>query len=251
MFTIFTTPKPFRGAALRDQKNAILSWICIPNCDEILVFGEGGDKDVIEKLGVHYIGDCARNPCGLPRVDAMFEQAQDISTNDLLAFVNTDIILFPAVSVAIDHAATKFEQFMMVGQRLDVDIDWLIDYNSEWEHELQDHVQLHGKLHPPCGKDYFVFRRPLPLTIPPFNIARCAYDNYLITASLEAKIPVIDATQAITAIHCNHVIYDSNFRQDPDYQYNIRLGGQDAFKGHINNAPWVMHTDYQIRRRSR
>jgi len=204
MLTLFAIPKPFRGHNGVIQTNAIRSWLCLrPPC-EIMLFGnEEGTAEVATKFGLRHVPDIACNEYGTPLVSSLFSSAQQLARHDILGYVNADIILtsdfLPSISL-VPH-----KSFLLVGQRWDIDVKESIDFNApDWEAGLRARVTREGKLHPVTGIDYFVFSRGLYDDMPPLAIGRGGWDNWLVYRARGLKVPVIDATKAITAIHQNH-----------------------------------------------
>lgn len=206
MLTLFAIPKPFRGHIGVIQRNAIRSWTLLRPACEIILFGDDeGTADAAAEFGLRHVPEVARNEYGTPLVSDLFEQAQRLATYDLLCYVNADIILMSDFMRAVSHVARRKRRFLMVGQRRDVDLDQLWNFDSsDWESQLREYALNYGSLHPPTGIDYFVFSRGLWETIPPFAIGRTVWDNWLLFGARFYGAAVIDATQAVTAIHQNH-----------------------------------------------
>ncbi len=204
MITIFTTTKPFNWHNKIIQINAIQSWLLLrPEC-EIIIFGnEEGTAEIASKLGVRHVPDIECNEYGTPLGSSIFASAQALSGNQLLCYVNADIILMNDFLSAVQRV--NRQKFLMVGQRWDLDLNELLDFKDvEWEFRLRTRVAEYGQLHPKTGIDYFVYSKGLYDNIPPFAIGRTAWDNWLIYRARTMKIPVIDATKAITVVHQNH-----------------------------------------------
>ncbi len=57
MFTLFSTPKPFRGEFARIQRNAMRSWVALRPRPEILIFGDeegtAGDAEAQQARAAH------------------------------------------------------------------------------------------------------------------------------------------------------------------------------------------------------
>ncbi len=206
MLTIFSTAKPFKGHTGIIQRNAIHSWILLnPKCEIILFGDDEGTAEIAAKLDIRHIPDVEHNNYGTPLLSSMFDIAQDVASYKLMCYINADIILTSDFLPAVQRVCKQKQKFLVVGQRWDYDLDKLVDFNrADWEKELRAKVIEHGKVHPKCGIDYFVFPRGLYDSIPPFAIGRSGWDNWMIYQARFLKIPVIDATKAITAIHQNH-----------------------------------------------
>ncbi|HTY81963.1 MAG TPA: hypothetical protein VMB24_04195 [Dehalococcoidales bacterium] len=202
--TLFSIPKAFKGHNKVIQLNAIRSWTLLqPKC-EIIVFGnDEGTAEVAADLGLTHIPEVERNEYNTPLVSSLFLKAQQLSHHNNLCYINADIILLNDFLPALNRVNKS--SFLIVGQRWDLDIDYLLDYSdSNWETTLKDLLRKEGKLHPKTGIDYFAFPRGLYASMPPFAIGRGSWDNWLLFRARELKTPIIDATGAITAIHENH-----------------------------------------------
>jgi hypothetical protein len=224
MLTIFALPKPFKKEFDIIQKNAIQSWTLFwPKCEIILFGDEEGTAEVAAELGARYIPQVAQNEFGTPLVNDVFEKAQKIAKNNILAYVNADIILMSDFMEAIEKIKNE-RDFLMVGQRWDFDLEKLLDLNdSNWEAKLRAEVIKKGKLHPQTGIDYFVFRKSFFRNIPPFALGRTIWDEWLLYEAWKRKAKIIDASQVIMAIHQNHSYHYS--KEGTEAKRNLKLAG--------------------------
>jgi hypothetical protein len=206
MLTLFAIPKPFNGHIGIIQRNAIQSWkLMCPDCEIILVGNDEGTAEVAAEMGLRHVPDIATNQHGTPLVSDIFQAAQRLASNDILGYVNADIMLTGDFVQAVSQVAAISDRFLMVGQRWDVDIRIPWDFDTaDWEPTLQAHVREHGKLHPKTGIDYFAFPKDLYEAIPPFAVGRTAWDNWLIAHANKRSALVIDATERVMAIHQDH-----------------------------------------------
>jgi len=206
LLTIFSCPKPFRGHIKIIQRNAIKSWALLePKVEIILLGNEEGTAEVCEEFGLYHMPMIERNEFGTPLVNSLFNIAQTSASNPFMCYVNADIILISDFMEAIRAVEALNQRFLMIGCRWDIDLKQAWDFErSGWEEALEAHVRQHGKLHNWMGIDYFVFPRGLFPNIPPFAIGRPVWDNWLIFHARLLRIPVIDATRAVAAIHQNH-----------------------------------------------
>jgi len=234
LLTILTIPKAFRGNIDIAQTNAIRSWTLLrPECEIILFGKDEGTAEAARKLGVRHIPEIECNEFGTPLLSSAFKIAHKAAKYDLLAFVNTDIILMSDFLPAMKRVQKK--QFLMVGLRWDLVLDEPIDFSdAQWELKLRNRVETHGKLHPPGGGgDYFISRRGLLEDIPPFAVGRTIWDNWLIYRARELGAPVIDATHAFTNVHQNHDYSHHpggtvGVWEGPEARRNVELtGGKD------------------------
>ena len=205
MITIFSIPKSFENEHIKViQKNAIKSWTYLSPKPEIILFGnDNGVSEISKELGILNIPDIKKNDFGTPLLNSAFDLVQKIAKNDILVYINADIILFPDFITKV--RMINIPVFLMSGRRWDLDIDELIDFsNVNWENNLRNKVNKEGRLHSFSGMDYFVFPRNLPYKFPPFVVGRPGWDNWFVYKSHSVDIPVIDATKAIKVVHQNH-----------------------------------------------
>ena len=205
MLTIFTIPKPFRGHIKVIQTNAIRNWVLLrPACEVILFGNEEGTAEIASELGIRHIPEVECNEYGTPLLSSVFGLAQSVAKHQLMCHVNADIILMSDFLPAVQRVQKYL--FLMVGMRWDLELNELLNFDdAQWESQLRTRVAEHGKLHPHGGSgDYFVFPHGLYRNIPPFAVGRTGYDNWLVYQARLLRVPVIDATKAITAVHQNH-----------------------------------------------
>ena len=243
-FTIFTVPRIFRGHFNIIQRNAIQSWIRLLPKGEIILFGnDEGTAETAREFGLRHIPGIARNEFGTPLVNDIFEKAQKIASNDLLAYVNSDIILGSDFPKAIQKITLP--QFLLVGQRWDLDIEEEIQFNNDWEAEIRRVLSEKGRLHGPAGIDYFVFQRGLWQDIPAFAIGRTCWDEWLLYWAWSSGVPLIDAGRMVKIIHQNHDY--SHFPQGaigvwkgPEAQKNLQLAGGEAHLFTLRDVSYIL-----------
>lgn len=253
MLTIFSIPKPFRGRVATIQRNATYSWNLLrPQCDVILFGDEEGTAEIAATLKIRHISNIERNEYGTPLISSIFGIAQNIAKYQLMCYVNADIILTSDLIEAVQRVCQRKNRFLLTGQRWDFDLTEPIDFaETDWEKRLRIKVMEYGKLHPRSGIDYFVFPRGLYADIPPFAI-RGGWDNWLVYYARSLKVPVIDATQAITAIHQNHDYSHHpggliGLVEGPEAKRNIELMGGRAHAFSLEHATWIL-TPNSLRR---
>jgi len=245
MLTLFAMPKPFRAHTAIIQRNAISSWTQLrPPC-QILLFGnEHGTADVAKESGICHVPEVARNEYGTPLVNDLFDRAQRLAGNDLLCYVNSDIILLSDFVRAIRRI--PFRRFLMVGQRWDVDFDRPWDFGqADWEGRLREYVRNHGTLQRRDAIDYFVFRSGVYGEIPPFAVGRIAWDNWMIYHARASGAAVIDATHAVMAVHQNHDYAHlqggkTEAWEGTEAQRNLGLAGGYSHVFTLDDALWVL-----------
>ena len=230
-FTIFTAPKPFKDSHISTiQYNAIQSWKKLePDVAIVLIGDEEGVDSVSKELDVHFVPDVKRNSQNTPLISSIFEIGRNLNQSSLLAYINTDIIIFSDFLNVSQLVSTEFDKFLLVGQRWDMDIQKRIEFSNGWEGTLKTECQSSGKLHPRGGSDYFIYPRNCFLKIPEFAVGRAGWDNWMFYQARRKQWPVIDATNSIQIIHQNHDYAHlpggkAHYRL-PETNENIRLAG--------------------------
>lgn len=237
--TIGTIPRAFVGLHETKQKNALISWLYIkPRPEIILLCDDPGVKSASQKFGCKFIPDIKRNPefNNVPLISDAFSRLQLEATRDTICFMNTDIIVLEGLVKAAEQVAGELSQFVIVGQRWDVDISLPVDFSSSWKSRIRDRVTQAGNLHAACGIDYFLFSRGTIPEIPPFVVGSPGWDNWIIQELLRRDIPVIDATKTISVVH-----QDAG-RGWPakGTEYNRELAGGNGHGGFISDSTWIL-----------
>ncbi|MBD2679138.1 MULTISPECIES: hypothetical protein [Nostoc] len=205
--TIFTVPKAFKGHIGIIQKNAIKSWKLLSPQPQILLFGnEEGIDEISKNLDVIHIPNIQLNEYGTPLLDGIFRQAHELAKGSILSYVNTDIILLNDFLLAVKQLQTvSFDHFVMTGQRTDVNITEPLNFDIPgWDSKLRHFILKHGALASIVCMDYFVFPKPLYAEIPSFAVGRGHWDHWMVYHARQLGMPIVDATDVVTAIHQNH-----------------------------------------------
>jgi len=255
MLTIFTSPRPFKGEFDIIQRNAIQSWTSVcPGCEIILIGDDWGTDKAASDFNVRYIGRVQRNGNGDILRNSVFEKAQELSQNELLCFISSDIILTSDFLKAVNLIRLKFSQFLLSGRRWDLDIKEAINFNSNWEEKLKDEVKNRGRLHGPAAGDYFVFPRSLDIAMPPFSIKHGGWDNWFIYRLKSLGLPLIDATQAITIVHQNHNGHHKkevkSLWRTKEGKRELKMAGGFSSMLTLREADWILLSDLKLKRPS-
>jgi len=229
--TIFATPKPFTDSHIDlIQQNAIGSWLQLGEDVEVVLVGdEEGYSEVVEQYQIAHQLHVSRNKWGTPLVNSIFMQARKASQNNLLAYINADIIITPDFVSAVLGISRIEERFLIVGRRWDLKVEDEINFEGKWVDDLEKKVRNQGKLHDPTAIDYFVFPRGIFTDIPPFAIGRAGWDNWMVYHAIKQGWTVIDITPSVIVIHQEHD-YDHLPEGKPHYNLdessqNVNLGG--------------------------
>jgi hypothetical protein len=229
--TIFTAPKAFTNPYIAIiQRNAIQSWAHLGDQVKVLLLGEEeGLADLSRELGIEYLPDVERNSQGTPLLSSMFELARQNSESPYLICINADVILLPETLEVINAVSSQAKEFLIVGQRWDLDVRVPLEFKAGWDEQLHRDLQAHGRLHPPSGSDYFIFPRGCFQKMPQFAIGRAGWDNWMFFHARQKGWPVVDATTLLPVIHQDHDYSHLPGGQPhyrlPETSENIRLAG--------------------------
>ncbi len=242
MLTIFTVPKAFNGHIGVIQRNAIRSWLALrPHCEIVLFSEDPRTAECARELGVRHVAGVKCNEYGTPRLDDVFRQAAGLARFPLLCYVNTDIILPAAFTACVQRV--RFSRFLMVGQRIDVDVDEELNFSDEQCRVfLEARVRDSGRMNAPVAMDYFVFPKGSLGDLPPFVVGRPGWDNWMILRGTQLRIPVVDATSCSPVIHQSHdyahVPKGTGGYEGPEADYNRRFLSEREYHFAILHASW-------------
>ena len=250
MLTIFAIPKPFKNHIATIQRNALISWTLLRPRPEIILFGEEeGTREAAAELGLHHVPAVGCNEDGTPLLNDLFAAAQDKAANNLLCYVNADIILLSDFMTAVKRVAAWQDRFLMVGRRWDIDISNALNFKEpNWEADLRAATLRRGKRREPEAVDYFLFPRSLYRTLLPLALGRLWWDHWLVWNAHASKSAVVDASPVVLAIHQNH-----DYSHHPqgtagvwkgnEAKQNFKLAGGWSHLRTIADAPYKMtHT---------
>lgn len=210
MISIVTTFSTGHNGIIR--RNALRSWRkFIPDL-EIIIAGECVDE--IAKEVDASVVEVKCSEYGTPFLSSLLEILEN-ANGDIRVFISGDIILLPDLYSAIIKCS-KFEQFLAIGRRLDINIDEEIDIT---EGILRSYK---GVLHGEFGLDYMVSKPGLwRIEIPTLVRGRGWDDGWMLDNVGSRNIPTIDLTLAVTALHQNHGHnYDGDIINNPEWKKN-------------------------------
>lgn len=274
MLTIFSSPRPFTEKRYEKiQINALRSWRRLRPSPAIILFGDEKHESGIEMLTDSPVTDVKRNRWGTPLVGDLLIKAQRMARTDFVAWVNTDIILLQDFMEAIKQVERQLRQFLLIGAKWRLygeppKIDFTRD---DWQRHVRKLCKHGGERQPRSGSNYQVFTNGLfrghlykrlddrpshkedfPVEYPPIAWGRIRMDTWLVWQCLRREIPVIDATDAILAVHQDHRHIGK--RVIPQDSGSEEIGLQDKLTerresggGRISNATWVL-TEKGLRR---
>ena len=254
MITFFTVPKPFNGHIGIIQGNAIHSWQHVDHDCQIILFGDDyGIEQFATEHNLTHIPNVEKNAYGTPLLDSVFQKAQQIACNDIMVYVNTDIIFLEDLIPAIKKV--PFDQFVLTGRRNDIDINKQIQFDDSHCTKFVECAKHNAKMLTPSGMDYFVFKKGSIKNIPPFTVGRKGWDNWFIFNARKNHIPVVDISASVFATHQNHNYehiqnkYQSNY-EGPESDQNIALiNNKRIYRWEIEDANWLLMQDLLEKKR--
>ncbi len=207
----FASPKAFTGRISLIQRNAIVSWTKLNPRPEIFLMGnEPGVAEIAAELGLRHFPEVECNKIGTPTVNGLFNLAQENSSADWLAYINSDILLLSDFSRALSVLETevsknKLNGFLLSSQRIDLSVENAIEFRSpDWEENLRELAQKTGARMNKDAIDLFVFSRDLYKNLLPLTLGRTCWDNYLVWKAREEGGAIIDASDAFILLHQSH-----------------------------------------------
>ncbi len=203
--TIFTAPKPFTNPHINIiQRNAVQAWTRLKDVEIILIGDEPGIPEAAREFGVLNVPNVDRDEKGIPTVKSVMEIGHIHSKSPLLCYANADMILMSDLSRAARQVSEQAHDFLLVGQRWDLELNEPVDFAGDWESRLRLDVARRGIFYSPWGIDYFVFPRNLYTEVPNFTIGRPAWDNWMVYHARTTFGLAIDATRDVLAVHQKH-----------------------------------------------
>tara|TARA_B100000287_G_scaffold430029_1_gene484485 strand:+ start:3089 stop:3973 length:885 start_codon:yes stop_codon:yes gene_type:complete len=220
MITIFTTPKDFENEFKLIQENAINSWRAISNDIEIIIMGNSyGAKEMSDQVQATFIQNVPSSDDNIPTIPGLFETAEKNANNELLCYVNADIILPDNFLHTIEIIRNLRRKFLAVGHRWDLNIKKKINFYDEKEKKtFWNYAKKNSEKHAPTGIDYFIFRKRTFNNLPNLVIGRFGWDNWLLWYSRRNFMALIDLSANVFAVHQNHSYKFQNFKNSSEVQ---------------------------------
>lgn len=218
--TLFTAPKAFVDPHTSlIQHNALRSWQALGDSVSVVVVGnEEGIGEAAKSYAFTHRPDVRLNKLGTPLISSIFELGRHENSSAFMAYVNADIILFPEMLDVIRTVASQAEQFLLIGQRWDLEILQPLSFDGEWVSAMKRKMHKDGKPHARTGSDYFVFPRFCFQEIPDFSVGRAGWDNWMIYQARRQGWLTVDCSAQLDIIHQEH-----DYRHLPDGKPHYRL----------------------------
>lgn len=234
------------------QMNAISSWKRIVNPKNIIVFTQDSSscQYIESELGVRCQMDslCVDPNYNRPMMNCIWNLARNMSQTRFMTFVNGDIMIFDDFLATIEKLKGLFgDYFLMVGQRKDLDVDNVIDFDKkDVVKDFLGYAERSGTYHGEWGIDYFVLGSKIweekLFEFPDFLAGVFRWDNWLLSECIiNNKIQVVDATQSVDVIHQDVTDrLDHWNRSGADYNDALSksISGQQYRIGNVYFADW-------------
>lgn len=252
LLTIFSTPKPFTNPHISViQNNALTSWVNLGKQVEVFLIGEEeGVADAARRNEVRLFPHVQRNAFGTPLISSMFSIARQNSTSPFLCIINTDVMLLPDCLTSLNKVSQQFDEFVLAGQRWDLEVKQLLEFHPRFYDDLQQRVKSSARRHPPMGSDYFIFPRDCYQHVPHFAIGRAGWDNWMMFKCRFEGWPLIDASADLTVIHqdhdYSHLAGGQPHYRLPETKQNVLLAGGECTIFTLQDASHLL-TDGVIR----
>lgn len=209
MLILVAIPKEFKGHVGIIQENALRSWLQLMPQSSILLFGRDPSLSQMEKkYGVRTISDTPCNEYGTPYLNHIFKIAasQDQGTK-FVVYVNADCILdrhFIHAMHDLVRLGCNLEKFLLSAQRVNIDIDELIDFTVPNIDSMLIAKISQGVSDSKSAMDVFVFPPEMVENFPPFLVGRPCWDQWFIWHARNINASVIDASDTFKVIHQSH-----------------------------------------------
>jgi len=253
MFTLFSTPKPFRGEFARIQRNALRSWVALRPQPEILIFGdEEGTADACAEFGVRHFSAVAASPSGAPVLSDLFQIADREAQHGLLCYVNADVILTQDLVRVVERLDPERWGGLVVCTPVDIPVEEdLNTTRSGWDETLRARLRQEGTTPSRHGADVFMYPRGYFRDAPPFLIGRGSWDIWLIARGCY-DLTGVDATPYCLAIHQRHAgstHIGENSLDPKEVRFNARY--MRWYNRHCGRAalPYELDRDGRLRRK--
>ena len=254
ILTLFTT---FRNSESKRciHENTIRIWRQLSPDVILILFTEGNSSDpkgipnFAVQHGWHVFPVPKTSPMGIPVLRHMFLEAQKNFNTTFYCYANGDILFDRNLTDTIRLLQTSargghINKLLVVGRRS----NWYVGEGVPLMNLTQvGHFAKNSSLFQADAQDYFLTTRDgYPwATIPNFVVGRVAYDNWLVVTALTKKIPVVDATETVTALHQtgtdgNHAGIAAEFEND----INVNLAKTFDFSiGQVTCANFFTHRE--------
>lgn len=133
---LLSFPKPFIGHIATIQFNAFASWSLIPGINIYVAGDDEGIEEACQMFGFTHIKNVPTSNLKTPYLNPVFDWlAGQSCANDIIVYVNADIVLQPSLLALIDQL--KYADYLVAARRYNIDINERLDRSAECFLSLQ------------------------------------------------------------------------------------------------------------------
>jgi len=184
------------------------------------------DEFAAATTGVSHVREVERSSSGVPFFNSIVAHGEAHARNRFLMYLNCDILLTRHLAQVLRKI--PFQRFLLIGERIDLAEGVQLDMSGpDWQAGLKELLATgKAETHGPTGIDYFGFTKGQWDALKPLVVGRIGYDNALLAYCLRHQLPIIDATEAVLALHQFHGYqhlgkFQNRPREDPDVSWNL------------------------------
>ena len=206
IITLFTTLKESYNKSYI-HKNVFRNWgLLSPEVMPVLFTDLAVSSNILDSAHQrkwHIFPVPKRSRSGLPILRYMFLEAQELYDTQFYGYVNSDLLFdrgFTDTLHSLIRLKKKLTNILIVGRRKNWHINW--QQNVTELEEIGEYAKS-ANLFRDYAMDYFIStHNGFPWSfVPDFVVGRPAYDTWLMATAIKLRIPVVDATLTITALH--------------------------------------------------
>ena len=206
IITLFTTLEESYNKSYI-HRNVIRNWgLLSPDVIPVLFTSMNASSDAVDyarQRNWHIFPVPKRSKGGIPVFRYMFLEAQQLFDTSFYGYVNSDILFNKGLTDTI-HGLLRLKKnltnLLVVGQRRNWKIKW---QQNVTELEEIGEAAKSSPMFWACAEDYFIStHNGYPWSsIPDFVVGRNGYDNWMVVTAIKSRIPVVDITKTVTALH--------------------------------------------------
>jgi len=204
LVTFFLIPQGFEGPQKDIQLNTLKSLSSLASVSQIILMSnDNGVAEAAKSFGMDHYTDIKVNNDGLPYISDAFSSVKNLAHNELLCYINSDILLDNSFDEFIFSAREYIRKdFLFSARRFDIP--------HHLENSKLDGIDLNSYakssyLHGYAGMDLYLFHRDFPVDMPEMLVGKPGWDSWLVFHTLkELQCNFCDITSCIRVFHQHH-----------------------------------------------
>lgn len=252
--TLCTIPSDRDGDVHCRQSNALASWRRLPGVSILMCCSPREEASLQRRFPGVRTATLPTTPSGVPLVSGVIADAGRLASTDLVAFVNSDIILEPGFVAALAQLAEIRRPLLATARRWELaETPNLVAAESPaaWSGMLRQAVEActPGRR---SALDLFVWRRDTQVHCPPLAVGRRGWDNWFLwRASVEGWL-TIDMSPLCRVIHQTHSFENARhaggISATGERDWNMRsIGGWGPYFS-LDDCRWIL-SEHGLRQR--